>query len=322
MTWSYPSAFYGFLLVPLVLLAAWLAGRSSRKYLGAIGGIGVEWQVRSFLRNLSMIAFVSLIVLAVAEPRGGRKPIPGERSGLDVAVAFDVSRSMYSQDIEPDRLTRATSALRQISGSLVDSRFSLIPFKGDARVSVPMTEDRVIFDLWIDRLGPGLSSVPGTDLESALRLARDSFPGGGGRKRAIVLISDGESLSGRVSRVVRDLQDEGIPVHVLVAGTVEGGTVPLGNGDLVTDEYGQPVVSKADLRSLKKLVDDTGGSLHSLEKPGAVAELITDLDAARVFAETRGIRFVGVHRYRVFLIPSLIMVFVYLFARIIPWRRR
>lgn len=322
MSWSYPAVFWAFLVLPVVLAAAWLSHISAKKHLGAIGGGGIEWQIRSFLRNLSMIAFVTLAILAVAEPRGGRRPVSGERSGLDAAVAFDVSRSMLSEDLEPDRLSRSTSALRQISGGLDSARFSLIPFKGDALVSVPMTEDRVVFDMWIDRLGPGLLSTPGTDLEKALRAARESFPVGAGRKRVIILITDGESLEGQVRRISRELQDEGLAVHVLAAGTTRGGTIPLENGELVKDENGHPVVTRADLEGLESLAKETGGSFHSMERPGAVAELISEVDKAREFAETRGIRFVGVHRYRMFLIPAMLMLYLFLFARIVPWRRR
>ena len=321
MNWSYPSTLWGLLFVPLVIAAAFLAGNAARTHLKGLGGNRLEWQVRAFLRNISITAFVILAVLAAAEPRGGRTPVTGERSGLDIAVAFDVSRSMLAEDLEPNRLLRATAALRQITGTIGDARFSLIPFKGNARLMVPMTEDRVIIEMWLDRLGPGLSTSPGTDVEDALRTALDSFPKGTGRKRILILISDGESLEGQASRMIRELQDEGIPVYVLSAGTSGGGTIPLSDGTLVKDETGRPVVSRADADALMKIADDTGGSYHDLSRPGAISELIASVNEARVFAETRGIRFVGVHRYRIYLIPALILMFMYLFARIVPWRR-
>ena len=321
MSWSYPAFFWGFLLLPLVLLAGWRAGRSARIHLRRMGGIGIQWQIRAYLRVLSMFGFTALAVLSLAEPRSGRRPVTGERSGLDVAVAFDVSRSMLSRDMEPSRLSRSTSALRQITANLDDARFSLIPFKGSASVSVPMTEDRAVLDMWIERLGPALSSGPGTDLEVALRTARSAFPAGSGRKRIVILISDGESPGGKIGRVVRELQDDGISVHVLAAGTADGGTIPLADGSLVLNESGHPVVTRADVRTLQELAVDTDGSYHGLDRPGAVAELISTVEDDREFAEARGIRFVSVHRYRMFLIPTVLMAFLYLFSRIIPWRR-
>ncbi len=322
MNWAYPITFWGFLLVPLLITAGMLSGRRSRRFLKVMGKNSIEWQVRTFLRDLSLIVFFILAVLAASEPRGGREPVSGERSGLDVAVAFDVSRSMLAEDLIPSRLDRSVTALRQMTRTLGDARFSLIPFKGDAVLVVPMTEDRVILDLWIDRLGPGLSTVTGTDVEAALGRAKDSFPGDDGRDKVIVLITDGEALKGHVERVSRELAEKGIPIYVLAAGTEEGSTIPLSDGSYVKDSAGRPVVSRMNTTSLKRLSENTGGSYHDLSRPGAAADLIANIDDSRVFSESRGIRFIGVNRFRLFLFPALIFLLFFLLARIIPWRQR
>ena len=322
MNWAYPVSFWGFLVVPLVVVAAVIASRKARRSLRAIGRNSVEWQVRSFLRDLIMTVFIILTVLAASEPRSGRKPMTGERSGLDVAVAFDVSRSMLADDLSPSRLDRSVAALQQMTRSLDDSRFSLIPFKGDALLMVPMTEDRVVLDLWIGRLGPGLSTHPGTDVELALRTARDSFPRGDGRNRVLILITDGETLSGRIDRIARELAEEGLPVYTMAVGTSEGSTIPLSDGTYVKDSTGHPVVSRTRMDVLRRLAEDTGGSFHELSRPGATADLIAGIEEGREFSESRGIRFVGVNRYRIFLIPSLVVLLLFLLVRIIPWGRR
>jgi len=322
MTWAYPVTFWGFLLLPVLILAAVLSNRRSRRILNSMGKNSIEWQVRTFLRDLSLVLFFILVVLAAAEPRGGRKPVSGERSGLDIAVAFDISRSMLAEDIIPSRLDRSVTALRQMTRTLGDARFSLIPFKGKASLVVPMTEDRVIIDLWIDRLGPGLSTVDGTDIEAALAASAESFPGEDGRNKVIVLITDGEALEGHVERVSRDLAEKGIPVYILAAGTQEGSTIPLSDGSYVKDSTGRPVVSRMDVTALKRLSENTGGTYHELSRPGAAADLIRDIDENRNFSESRGIRFIGVNRFRIFLFPALLFLLLFLIARITPWRRR
>ena len=322
MTWAYPFMLWGLFAVPLLVVGSFLMGMRSRKNMRALGRDDIEWQVRSFLRDFSMAAFFVLSLLAAAEPRSGRRPVTGERSGLDMAVAYDVSRSMKAEDLLPNRHERAVNALRQLSSTLVDARLSLIPFKGDAILAVPMTEDRVTLDLWIERLGPGISTVPGTNIEAALRTAVDSFPKDAGRQRTIVLITDGESLSGRIERVSRELAEAGIPVRVLAVGTSEGATIPLGNGDYVKDAAGRPVISKVNTAALKRLAEDTGGSYHELDRPGAAGELTRTIVEAEEFAESRGIRFMGMNRYRTFLLPALSFLGLYLFVRIFPWRKK
>lgn len=322
MNWAYPSTLWALFSVPLILALTVLAGRHSRRNLKAIRRNPIEWQVRTFLRDFTIGVFLILAVLAASEPRIGRKPMSGERSGLDVAVAMDVSRSMLATDISPNRLDRSITAVQQISKALDDSRFSLIPFKGEALLMVPMTEDRVVLDLWIGRLGPGLLTHTGTNLEVALRTAQDSFPKGDGRSRIIVLISDGEALSGRANNISRELAELGVPVYVLAAGTREGSTVPLADGTYVKDSTGRPVVSRTDLNALSRIADETGGAFHELSRPGATAEMISSIRDDRDFSETRGIRFIGVNRYRIFLVPAVFFLLLFLLARIFPWRRR
>ncbi len=321
MNWSYPSAFWGGLLAVPVFLAVFFAGKSARVFLKPLGGRRLDWQVRSFLRNITILVFTVLLVFTAAEPVGGRKPVAGEHSGLDVAVAFDVSRSMLARDIEPDRLTRSAAALRQIEAGLKDARFSLVPFKGDARLAVPMTEDRIILEMWIDRLGPGLSTVPGTNLEAALKTARASFPGSSGRKRIILLVTDGEALSGRPEAVVRELANDGIPVYVLASGTSEGATIPLAGNEYVKDESGRPVVTRTDVRKLTDLAGDTGAACFSLSRPDGAALVLEAIESEYTFAEERGIGFAGNLLYRIFLLPALAVLLCYLFIRIFPWRR-
>ncbi|MCG8453336.1 MAG: VWA domain-containing protein [Spirochaetales bacterium] len=321
MTWAYPEFLWLLIAVPVIAFIAWLRSHRSLHEFKRLGLAGLEWQVRMFVRGVCMALFAVFVILAAAGPRGGRRPVSQEQSGMDVAVAFDVSRSMLARDVLPSRLERAATALRQVAAESVDTRFSLIIFKGDAQLAVPMTEDRVMLDTWVDRLGPGLMTSGSTDLEKALRLAWDSFPGGEGRSRVLLLVSDGEALEGQSDDVTRELADAGVPVYVLAAGTAEGSTIPLGDGTYVKDGDGSPVVSRVDVDRLRRIAEDTGGSYLSLQRSGASGELVAALSEKRTFGETRGIGFVSVDRYKSFLGPALLFLLAYLAARIIPWRR-
>lgn len=322
MNWFYPSTFWGLPIALLVTVGGFWSIRRFGAHLRSLGTAGVEWRLRCFLRVITAGGFFVLLVTAAAEPRAGRLPVSGERSGLDIAVAFDVSRSMLARDIAPSRMQRGIAALGRITRSISDSRYSLIPFKGNAVPLVPMTDDREVLDLWIGRLGPGLSSTAGTDLEAALRAASNAFPGGTGRSEVLLIISDGESLTGRPETVSRGLAERGIPVHVLLAGTAEGAPIPLKGGSFITDSTGRTVVSRGAAAPLERVSRETGGSFHHLVRPNAVTDLINIIQERREFVEKRGIRFVGVYRYRMFLVPALLFALLHLLIRILPWDPR
>ncbi len=322
MIWVHPESLLGLLVSAIVIIVTILSRRQTRRNLIAISKNSVEWQVRMFLKDISMAMFMILAVLAMLEPRSGNKPISGERTGLDIAVAFDVSRSMLTEDLSLNRLEMGVAALGQITRKLGNARFSLIPFKGDAVVQVPMTEDRVMLNLWMDRLGPGLFSSTGTSLEAALNAAYESFPDGTVRSRIIILITDGESLTGSIDKPVKHLIREGIIVHVIISGTVDGGPVPVGNGHFVTDGHGRMVVSRADFRAAERLAENTGGTVQDLSRIGATANLIDIIEKNQKTAESQKISFTGVYAYRLFLIPAVVMMLLYLLARIFPWRKK
>lgn len=319
MNWYYPLVFW---LIPAAFLLigiAVLVSLRSLVKLQTIASITPVWRLRIFLRYVSMAAFLILTIFALAEPRGGREAISAERSGVDIAVIFDISRSMLAADISPSRLERGSAVLGHVISSVESARFSLIPFKGEAVPIIPMTEDRIILDLWIKRLGPALSSAPGTNIEKALSAALSTFPPDVGRNRIMLIFSDGEALSGRVERLSRELSAQGIPVHAVLTGTEEGAPIPLGNGSNLLDESDSPVLSRANQDVLWNLSEDTSGSFHNLSLPGAVSGLIQSLEQERDFAESRGIRFKSIYQFRTFLLPAVLMLLLYFLIGIIPW---
>jgi len=180
----------------------------------------------------------------------------------------------------------------------------------------------VILNVIIPSLGPGLSTAPGTNVEAALRVAWKSFPRSESRNRVLLLISDGETLKGRVERISRELAEVGIPVFVMAVGTVEGSVIPTDNGGFVRDPNGRAVVSRADVAILRRLAEETGGSFHMLSHPTASSSLIASINELRWISENQGIHFAGASSYRTFLLPALLLVFFYLIVRIVPWRKR
>ena len=318
MSWA--GALWALLALPILIPLIILRERHSWRELELFGENASRLQIRTLLRDMAMLGFFVMTLLAAADPRMGRQSMMSEFHGLDVAIAFDVSRSMLAKDVLPSRLKRSIAALKQIVLSLDDSRFSLVTFKGEAVLAVPMTEDRVMLDLWTARLGPALSTVGGTNIEAALRVAGNSFPRGDGRKRVVILISDGDSLSGQIDRMERDLSERNLPVYALAVGSSEGSVIQLADGSYVKDSRGRPVLSRVDKRTLRRVADNTGGAFFDITKPGATSRLISTIQGRRDFAEKRSIDFVNFYRYRLFLVPGMIFLLLFLLIRVAPWR--
>ena len=206
MTFGSPGTLWALLaLLPIMLiqLRAYFKGRKDLAVLGRHwdrDAVQTLFLVKWFFLVLTFDLFVALSIFALSDITWGERPVEEDRDNLDVVVALDISRSMLADDVEPSRLSQSLAVIRSASRQLPAARFGLIVFKGDAVLLLPLTEDLNALEAVLDGVSPQLVSTPGTDLERGLAKAMDAFPAGTNAHRAILLISDGESLSGSPAR--------------------------------------------------------------------------------------------------------------------------
>ncbi|MFW5689623.1 MAG: vWA domain-containing protein [Spirochaetota bacterium] len=276
--------------------------------------------VKWFFSSLAFDAFVLLSILAAANFTWGEQPVEEDRAGLDVVVAVDVSRSMLAEDVSPSRLARSLAVVRSVSRQLSAARMALVAFKGDAITLMPLTEDTNALEIVLDGVRPSLISAPGTNVERGLEEALRSVPEASFAHRAVVLISDGEALSGDTEGPVAELRSRGIPVMAVLAGTPEGATVPGRDGTALLDEDGRPVMTRANAAMLAQIAARSDGALLRLDETDIVADLASRLNEFSRVRETEGFRLVPVRRYRVFLAAALVALFVSIGVRTARWR--
>jgi Ca-activated chloride channel family protein len=90
--------------------------------------------------SIVLTAF-SLIILALANPQLPGKPDKVTKKSADIIFAFDVSKSMLSQDVSPDRLTRAKLWATELIKSMPNQRIGLVVFARTGYVYMPLTDD-------------------------------------------------------------------------------------------------------------------------------------------------------------------------------------
>ncbi len=209
-------------------------------------------------------AACALIALALMRPQWGFQWQKAQRSGVDILLAVDTSRSMLARDILPSRFERTKFALKDFVRTLSGDRVGLIAFSGSAFLQCPLTVDYGGFLLTLDDLST--DSVPrgGTDLARAIRGARRAFEAGEKKYRVLVVISDGESHSGDALAAAEEARREGIVIHCIGVGTPEGELIKLqgaqGSEEFLKDASGNVIKSRLDEALLKQVAFSTGGS--------------------------------------------------------------
>lgn len=215
------------------------------------------------LKAVLMTAAVLFLVLALIRPQWGFHWEEIKRSGLDILIAVDTSKSMLAGDVKPNRLERARMAVKDLVGKLKGDRVGLIAYSGSAFLMSPLTVDYGGFMLSLNDLSAGSIPKGGTSLASAVTEAMQAFKGEPGKHKVLILITDGEDNEGGALDAATDAAKEGIRIYTVGIGTKEGELirVPDGKGrvDFLKDRQGNVVKSRLDEETLKQMAHTTGG---------------------------------------------------------------
>ena len=228
---------------------------------------------KRIFRAVLIVSAVLLLVAAAARPSWGKQDmlddLPEEARGIaasdghDLLVLFDVSKSMLSDDVRPTRMAHAKWLVRKIAGSAPGNRFGLIPFAGDAFLVCPLTLDNSNLFRILDDLDTDTVPVGGTNVQFALEEAVKAFQDSPGRHKAVILVTDGDELTGESADVIDELKNAQIPIFAVGVGDPTNPAAirtPGRNGELQVLLYnGDPVKSPLNEPWLQELASQTGG---------------------------------------------------------------
>jgi len=227
---------------------------------------------KRFLKALLLLFALGVLVFALAGPRWGSHYQEVSRKGVDIMMLVDVSRSMMVEDVEPNRLERATREIIDFLKVVEGDRVGLTAFAGAAFVQCPLTLDYAALEMFLKVLQPGIIPVPGTDLGKAIETGLSGFDVKTETDKVMLLITDGEDNENRALEAARKAADQGVKIFVFGMGDPSGGPIPAGKdqGGFKKDQDGNLVLSKLDEKTLQEIAMTTGG--------GYVRSMAGDLD--------------------------------------------
>ena len=214
-----------------------------------------EWK-----RFLAWSALWALLVIAIAGPRWDFRDVQLFRPGSDLVILLDLSRSMDVTDVKPSRLARARQEIQDLVEQNRQSRVGLIGFATLAHIIVPLTEDANSVLAMLPALSTDLVGLKGSRLSEALTRAQQMLAGQPNKSsRHILLITDGDFDEDQLEERVKQLQQDGVHLHVLGVGDDKGGPVPGKGNRLLRQPDGRTVISRLDEPSLEKLAEAGNG---------------------------------------------------------------
>ncbi|MBI4558723.1 MAG: VWA domain-containing protein [Candidatus Hydrogenedentes bacterium] len=229
--------------------------------------VGYDTTVRRPLVWLPLLGCAGLAA-TFAQPHWGQAWEEVRKQSRDILVCLDTSESMRAANPLPNRLDRARQKVVSLLERMPGDRFGLVAFSGAAELQCPLTIDHGYFKAVLAATDTDTISLEGTDIAAALEAAVEAFreddakSGASSRaNRAILLISDGEQVSGdaveKSEEVARHAR-----IFVMGVGDPEGAeiTLPDWMGRYVTVMDGdKPHLSRLDEDSLIKIAQQGDG---------------------------------------------------------------
>ena len=215
-------------------------------------------------RFILLILTILFLITALARPAWDYQTIDMAGSGRDLLVVFDTSKSMLSRDVQPSRLDHAKWFIRELVKLNPGDRFGLISFAGDAFQECPLTVDTTSFLQHVSELDTATIPVGGTNIEKALTVALKSFEAAEALHRAVILVTDGDELTGNSNAVLDELIKKKIPLFVIGLGDPSQPPIiqykdEKGFDRILKDSAGNTVNSPLNEKHLIELAQKTGG---------------------------------------------------------------
>ena len=300
MTFGAPAWFWALIAIPVLAL---LFARAERRAVARLREFvsprllpqlsATVNRSRRVLRFGWLMLALAFAIVTLAQPQWGYIYEDVKRKGLDLLFAVDTSRSMLSNDVQPNRLERVKLAAQDLVNQLQGDRVGLIAFAGRAFLQAPLTIDYEAAVESINDLDTKTIPEGGTNISEAVNLALKTFGKSAAGNRALIIFTDGEELSGDAAKAAKVAADAGVKIFTIGVGTSQGSLIPITSDDggtaFVKDSAGQVVKSKLDEKRLEEIAQATSGFyLHLGDAPRTMSQLysqgLANMKAAEINA--------------------------------------
>ena len=284
MTFAHPEILLALLLLPLL---AWLRGRWGRQASFRYSSVELVRPVASLNRShagriLAALRWLSiaLFLVALAQPRRVHGETQVKASGVDIVVAMDLSGSMASEDFvehghRVNRINMAREVLAKFIEGRPSDRLGLVVFATRAFVAAPLTLDHDFLQTTLDRLSLGVIDPNATAIGSALMTAMNQVRDLQSKSKIIILMTDGENNSGKVSPLTAAEVAQTLRVKVYTIGIGVRGTAPMpvGKNPFTGETEYRNLPADVDEETLQKIADMTGGKYYRADSADTMRKI-------------------------------------------------
>jgi len=253
--------FFWVLIVPFIIFAFLISTNKERlsrifdeKVLKRLSA--TDESMPLVVRNILMFLAIFMMIVAMARPviEKGDKVV--EVQGLTLLTALDISGSMRSTDVYPNRLEFAKKKMSVLFDAMPSDEIGVMAFAYSPFVLAPFSSDKETLKMMVEGVDDSFINMGSTDFSALGELASSLLEEK--KPKVLVLFSDGgdeEAIAGFADI----LESADIDLYVVLVGTQKGAPVIGEDGKPYTLEDGTIAITQRN-DALGELAKDNDGA--------------------------------------------------------------
>lgn len=285
MNLAHPGYLWLFLLfIPLIAWYVWSQRKANPSMrmssISAFKGLSTSWKV--YVKHFSFVlklAALSCLIIILCRPQTYDKWSMSDTEGIDIVMAIDISASMLSRDLQPDRLEAAKKVASDFVAKRESDNIGLVIFAGEGFTLLPMTTHQATLLNTIHEISINMLDADGTAIGDGIATAINRIKDGKAKSKSIILLTDGTNNSGVVAPLTAAeiAQKEGIRIYTIGLGTRGTAETPYAQGFGGELLY-KPMPVTIDEESLKKVAQMTGGKYFRATDNDVLTSIFNEID--------------------------------------------
>ncbi|MBU2951863.1 VWA domain-containing protein [Tamlana agarivorans] len=184
---------------------------------------GNSWKM--ILIRLSILIMFAIGLVAFLGPTWSQFKAPAKKVTSQFAIALDMSQSMLTTDVSPNRLERAKFKIHDLLDANPKAATNLVLFSGSTHVAIPFTTDYKIIGDQLDGLQPRMMPQSGTEFSLLFKKLDTLFTNNKAEGKILLITDDLDNLS--IEMVSSFLQQNNVKLYLYPFATQSGGTIPV-----------------------------------------------------------------------------------------------
>lgn len=238
-----------------------------------------SWRVRiSWLPEVCLVVAFVLLVVALARPQSHNVWDNQETEGIDIMMAMDISVSMLSQDVRPNRIEVAKDVAAEFIASRRNDNIGLTVFAGEAFTQCPLTTDHaslinLLQNVRTDLAQEGLIE-PGTAIGMGIASAVSRLKDSKAKSKVVILLTDGSNNVGDISPMtaVEIAKQMGVRVYTIGLGADNK------SASALTPFTKGAVIDEMDTETLQQIAEQTGAQFYRATNRDELSRIYQDID--------------------------------------------